>query len=100
MMEHGSNKEEQALLQKALRDARNHQRLSTLKLWQLHIQSLSTPKSQPLLKRYRDDYDVTEMHTISESTIISSDEKQTRIRYIQDDDQLPMSDIPEQNIDE
>jgi len=72
MTQHSPNSDKK-VLEKALRDARNSRRLSTLKLWQLHLQSLSTPKAKPLLKRYHDEYSVTEMHTVSESTIISSD---------------------------
>ena len=31
---------------------RNQRRLSTLKLWQSHLQSLSQPKSKPLVQRF------------------------------------------------
>jgi len=98
MTQHGTSK--QQALEKALKSVRNHQRLSTLKLWQLHLQSLSTPKTKPLLTRYHEDYEVTEMHIVSETTIISSDDQQTRVKYIEDDDYLPMFDSDELNTDE
>jgi len=69
-------------------DRRNERRLSTLNLWQLHIKSLSKPENKPLIKRYHDNYELTEIHTISESTIISSDSGETRVTLLEDDDNL------------
>ena len=42
-------------------DARNQQRLSTIKLWQLHLQSISAPQNEPILKEYNENYEATDM---------------------------------------
>jgi len=65
---------------------RDERRMSTLKLWQLHIQSLSKPENESKMERYHEDYELTEMHTISESTIVSTDNYQTRVTLIEDDE--------------
>ena len=52
MTQHRKDKEE-------ARNIRNLKRLSTLKLWQLHLQSLSKPKRKPLLSDYYEDYELT-----------------------------------------
>jgi len=86
-------KKDPLIPQKVLKNARNRRRLSTLKLWQLHLESLSTPQKKPLLSRYHEDSEITEMHTISATTIISSDQVQTRVKYIEDDETLAMLDL-------
>lgn len=81
------NKQQKEVTAKSRRDSlRNERRLSTLKLWQMHIQSLSKPENKPLVNRYHEEYEFTEMHTISESTIVSSDSHKTRVTFIEEDD--------------
>jgi len=84
-MTHNKHKKESKETRRLVSE-RDERRLSTLKLWQLHIQSLSKPENESLMKRYNEDYELTEMHTISESTIVSSDCYQTRVTLIEDDD--------------
>lgn len=67
---------------------RNAKRLSTLKLWQMHLQSLTKPENTSLANRYNDNYEHTEMHTVSESTIISSNRHHTVVNYLDDDHSL------------